>query len=301
MSSELIREQVIGPWRTLVSEQVATVPLTVITTLLAILRQWQGAFTCEDNFAQKNFGVPSLLVRIDCAPALDGGVGIYEVEERPSGVGVTREINPDFRERLGAWLKGAPDFKVLVSPRRGSPGTDDFLWAELAESGYDGPLLIRAEPEETEFHHLAQRSISSLLTKGDKSYGRQLGWWKEVGYEYFMYGLPWDKGFCLKPKQSSKCRGVHIFPPASYGEAPGRSHRKQIRSALNKARLYLQPWVAPGSAVCGGEEYLVLWRIFFGYDVAKKDWRPLGGHWIGRKNLRLHGATDAVHAPLLIG
>ncbi len=309
MQGELVVKQgngvvtrAIGPWQVRCSSWQETVSTVQASELATVLRAWQQVFSKEGTFAQTEFNTPSLLVRVDCAPS-NSGLGIYEVEERPAGVGIAAAVNAGFATRLAVWRLTVPEFKVVVSPRRGEPGTDDYLWCPVAETDYLGLVLVRSEPDETEFHHLASRSISSIRTKGDKSYGVPLGWWREArSFER----LPWQEGFCLKPCQGSKCRGVHVFPPKTSrpgGKAgSGASTKSQVERALEVAgRMYLQPYQPPLRRELEGLEYRVIWRLFFGFEPAKKSWIPLGGIWTGRaSSFRIHGSSDSLSGPLVV-
>lgn len=294
--------RMIGPWEVRCASWQETVSAKQCAEMISVLQAWQKVFPPEDTYARAQFGTPSLLARIDCAPS-ESGLGIYEVEERPAGLGATVLMNSDFAARLAAWRATVPDFRVVVSSRRGAPGTDDYLWCPVAEEGYTGPVLVRAEPDETEYHHLAPRSIATLISKGDKSYGVPLGWWHEVKAGE---SLPWDEGFCLKPIQGSKCRGVHVFAPKHDrpgGKAgSGTSTRSQVERALDASgRMYLQAYQPPLRRLFEGKEYRVIWRFYFGYEPTSRAWVPLGGVWTGRVGtLRIHGSKDSLFGPLVV-
>lgn len=289
----------VGPWNFNKSEQVEVMSIDIQEHLRGVIENWAGVFIWEDTYVRRHCHVPSLLVRVDCVPT-SNVVGIYEIEERPGGVGLTRAINCQFADLLTKVESGWPAFGIVVSPRR-KDGTDDFLWRPTVNpETYQGALLIRADPDEQEFHILARRSVSSLCSKGDKSYGIELGWWKSVERQE---ELPWDEGFCLKPLQSSKCEGVHIFPPKGTRSSLGGSTRGQIRQELKQRHeMYCQPYIHPKPwDNSDGVQYFGIWRAFFGYDLVHRSWMPLGGVWNAVPNsLRVHGGKHAVFGPLVL-
>ena len=44
----------------------------------------------------------------------------------------------------------------------------------------------------------------------------------------------------------------------------------------------------------------MIFRIFYGYDPGKRQWKCLGGNWNARHNLRIHGASDALFGPAVV-
>ena len=305
-----IRTVELGPWEFQTTDRAEFVTASQVNELQHALRRWQEVFSREDTLAQREFNVPSLLVRVDCTPTPQG-LRIYEVEERPSGLGVASTIAPGFATRLRSQLQQLPPFQVVVSPQRGWPGTDDFVWATAATTAPPmGAVLVRAEPEESGFHSLAPRSISAVREKGNKDYGVALGWWQLVTAAD-VNQLPWDQGFCLKPIQGSKCRGVEIFAPAGLRprrrdgrpgqNGNGTSTRTRVTNALiERGQMYLQPLIRPQELLLNGAVHYATWRIFFCYG-GRGQWRPLGGVWVARpETYRLHGAKDSVAGPLVL-
>ena len=207
-----------GSWYVNVCNRVVRFPGWAQRAGRDYLASWQKHFANEETWAKKEMGVPSLIVRLDCV-LIDGSLRIYEVEERPAGIGITNKMNPKFADGLADIRRFWPDFKVVVSPNR--TGGDDHLWAEVAEhGGFDTEIvLVRAEPEEKDYHKYAPRSISSVVSKGNKSYGVPLGFWKSVSDSQSQ--LPWDEAFVLKlsPKLDLAasapllCAGITTYSP----------------------------------------------------------------------------------------
>lgn len=267
---------------------------------VSLLKKWATVFPYENSWVQKEFSVPSLIVRLDCVVHQDK-VFLFEVEERPAGIGVTAKLNATFSQKLFDLQTEWPEINSLVSPRRTT--SDDCLWLETVSleevKKSDKLLFIRAEPEETVFHALLERSVSTLLTKGDKSYGERMGLWKEVNKNDFSH-LPWERGFCLKPLKSSKCQGIEIWSPDfRKKKIGGLSTKTRIEKTLNQyGRMYLQEFISP--MVDPDEKKLAMaYRVFFGYKPSLGSYVFLGGLWNARPNLKIHGAQDTLMGPII--
>ncbi len=289
-------------WSFITSTHKEMLSPEVIEQALDFLGRWSGVFPKEDSWSQKNFGVPSVIVRLDCV-VKEGKMLIYEAEERPAGIGIATQLNLSFTENLSRIRAQWPQFKSLVSPLRES-FCDDFLWLKSismeAALNNGALLLIRAEPEEKDFHPLICRSVSSLLFEGDKSYGISLGLWREVSAEDFD-SLPWDTGFCLKPRRGSRCRGIEIWLPNDEKKkvkAGGTSTRSRIKRTLETyGKMYLQDFIEPMRSPIS-ENLFMIHRVFFGYSPGSNSYAYLGGLWNARPNLKIHGATDTVIGPV---
>lgn len=279
------------PWTVTITESTFAVTQHNIDAGAALLQRWAARFPVEHTLAQKRFGVPSLMVRLDCA-INNGRLAVYEIEERPAGVGICSIVNPLFRERLNEISAHWPAFVVLTSPQREEVG-DDYLWANVVH-GYPDALkngtavLVRAEPNEREFHEVAERSISSVREKGNKSYGVPMGLWHRVSTSQ---DLPWDLAFCVKPCVGSKMAGVEIWDPL---KRHGHSTRSRIeRTMIQYGSMYCQSFIPPYNTGLPDRPYGLL-RLFYGYHVPTRTWAYIAGHGIARNNVRGHGAADAL-------
>lgn len=299
-------EKRLNGWSLNFSEQTEKFGKTCSDKAISLLKKWADAFPKEDSWVQNSYGVPSLMVRLDCVRNPDGNLEIFEVEERPAGIGFAIELNPSFKIRFDELRKKWPKIYTVISSRR--EGHDDTLWAEQIspeKARENGRLLIiRAEPEETDFHPLAKKSVSTLLMKGDKSYGLKMGLWESVKNDDFE-NFPWKKGFCLKPIKNSKCRDIEIWHPIyrkkKYNGVTigGLSTRNQIQRTLEKnQKMYLQPFIMPMNSSFF-EGYLMAFRVYFGYNPDKGIYDFIGGLWNARKNVRIHGASDTITGPVI--
>lgn len=278
-------------------------------------------FNEEPTYVQQKHNLPSLITRIDCTvtdddavisightdgwwDTVNGVVQPYEVEERPAGMGVTAMFNPQFR---GMWevMQGLwPEFGVVIEPDRTWYDDDLIFPPSLVHFGPnppgDGLLLVRAEREKPEYHVLAGRSVSTLRSEGDKSYGAKLGWWTLITSPA---DLP-EKSTghtVLKPLVGSRTHGLIMAPSTNATKQRGMSTRARLIRGLESkiatsGGMYLQPW-HPGLQAAGQNMAL---RIFYGYDPAKDRWLCLSGMWALRGSAVVHGAGDTIFGPAVM-
>lgn len=281
----------IGQWDVNFCRREIVFPAIAVTQALQFLESWKDCFVSEQTWVRKHHKVPSLFVRFDCI-VRDGQLIVYEIEERPAGLGISSRANPDFAAALLSVANRWPQFSVKVSPLRRA--TDDHLWQEAIgwpQNGTSELVLVRAEPEETEFHSLEPNSVSSLKGKGNKSYGERMGLWKRVA---ITADLPWDRCFVLKPLCGSKLRDLEIWDPK---KRPGSSIRDKVEASLcrNKEMFY-QEFFDPMETGIAKFPWMIF-RVFFAFDPVTGSWQCLGGNWNARHNLRIHGASDAIFGP----
>lgn len=259
---------------------------------------WNKIFPTENTWIRKNHGIPSLIVRLDCT-VQNGELKLYEVEERPAGIGVTRQVNPQFKEKLASISKTWPGFKSVVSPLR--RGSDDSSWREtidLETAAKNKELvLVRAEPAETEFHTLAGQSVSTIQHKGDKQYGEKMGLWSPVSS---IDQLDWGQAFVLKPRKGSKTQEVFFWHPTER-RLQGLSTKTKIMNILSgqPEGMYLQPYHPPMESEIPDASHMI-YRVFYGYNIQKKKWECLGGVWNARPNVKVHGAGDTIFGPVVV-
>jgi hypothetical protein len=280
--------------------------------LVDAIQQWEKAFVCEDNAVQEVFGKPSLLVRMDYVRSLDDSVSIYEVEERPCGVGMGYQFQPhfwgSFIDLFEKWRTVCGDIGMVISSKR-IDTCDDKKWADALKLPiFYSPNVpidnrmywVRANPDEVEYHKLIPRSLTTIATEGNKEYGKHLGWWYDIPDDVDQ--LPWKTGFALKPAQGSRCNVLLIN--TSKGRQYGGIHTKSRakRDLLDGKWKYYQGWIQPEVLDFLPDGHFSFRRVFFGWDPVYKEWQCMGGFYTGRPNwqTRLHGATDSVFGPILI-
>lgn len=266
-----------------------------------LVSQWSSLFVKENTWVQQNLGIPTVIARVDASLDPDGNLLPYEIEERPGGIGAATVYNPDFRERLSELKKGWPDFDVVVSEKR--TGHDDGLWASvvrLEDINPDRLYLIRAEPEESEFHKLEPNSVSSLKGKGSKAYGVQMGLWKLVNSPDC---LDWNKPFALKPTQGSKSRDVRLWDPDPKVRRnyQGYATETKIKDTLAHHGVMYEQDFLPPIELHGNEKTLyMIYRVFYGYDIPAQQWKYLGGFYNVRPSKKVHGARDTIFGPVVV-
>ncbi|MGC9603617.1 MAG: hypothetical protein ABSF47_04085, partial [Minisyncoccia bacterium] len=202
-------------------------PKGLMGRALGYIDVWKNSFPAEETLAQREFGVPSLIIGLDCAPK-DDNLGLYEIEERPDGIGLSAIMDSGFRNRLiqamFSWGERgrSPNVYAVISPRKGV--SDDFIWTNTALDSKEldsGFVIVRAEPNEDDFFRFERSSISSVRQKGSRSYGVALGLWKEISLEN-LDSASWPKRFVLKPKQGGETHDILIW----VDNTPNESNRK---------------------------------------------------------------------------
>lgn len=266
-----------------------------------LISNWTQCFPYESTWVQKNVGLPSILIRLDMV-VTPRGIEVFEVEERPAGFALLASISSrfrlEFRQMIDEWeLAFGRKIGVVVSTRRRS-GEEELMQNVLDLRVHRGVpkedsgvlYIVRAEPEESDYHCLQDRSISTLLTKGMKDYGVPLHLWRHVPDD--VAELPWSTGFALKPHQGSKMHGTFLYHPSL---PPGSVSRTRVESLVrNKQVEYVQDWIEPEHHSFLPKDYFLVRRIFWGWSPQKAAWKCMGGPWVARSNVRVHGATDAI-------
>ncbi len=272
----------------------------------ALIAQWLTHFPRErDTLIEQRLGIPSPIIRLESFVLPDGTIAPIEIEERPAGIGVSGNLNPSFAEKfgdlLGKWEEAlGKKIGVLVSHERGDRVGDDVIWTQqLGRPLHQGldqrdpglAYLVRSEPGETDYHQIAPQSIATVKHKGDKSYGEPMGLWSRI---QDPADLPWTERFVYKPLRGSKGKGIHVFSPVRK-EFEGVATRGKIEAEFAaQGGGFVQPFHQPEKADFLPGDLHVLRRIFFGYDPAQQKYVNLGGFWTARKNIKIHGATDAI-------
>jgi len=284
----------------------------------------KAALPCPPiTYAERVFGIPSCLVRIDASfEALNRNSseeeikkGIYEVEARPAGLGVFLTIalrdNPEMIKHFGEvfnQFEGFGGFVILpsVGPRAEDTRTAaEILRLPFYELGRTPPksglLWVRGGNEDRQnlketFDRLEQQSLCPVSGHGDKNYLLKMGLARPVNSPD---ELPWDEGFVIKPLVGSKMDGVAIYlPPAKqkeyFGKKPpqGLSTRTKVLNLLeeNSRPFIFQKISLP---LREGNQFTIA-RLYFGWELIENKWKFIGGLWNSRPNLRVHGASDAV-------
>lgn len=293
-------------WGHNISSQREVFPRAAISQALSLIARWCETFPRSGSWAEKEYGVPSLLIRLDCV-CKDGVLAIYEIEERPCGVGVTLHENADFRPRFEAVRRTWPE---IVSVRADERVTDDSLWmreVSLEEAHtVDAALLVRSRPEDARYHALEPRAISTVTLEGDKRYGIALGMWTpmtwvEDGEGGYIDNFP-SSSFVAKPLQGTRARSVLVYMPKEERAPLPRRARKslategQVRRAVQRQPMVMQPFIWPQQR---GEEFLI-YRMYFAYNTQQHEYVPVGGMWTATDELVVHGTDRSTFGPLVM-
>lgn len=301
-------------WTVNVSDQSDQVTAHTVAHLIEFVQRWATTW-CElhpnePTAARREFGVPSLIVRMDYLHSQVADPFIFELEERPQGAGLAWMLSKSFRARFDPLKKRWPHFCAVIAPER--RGGDDYIWVPGGEVSLDSALqqqdgvIVRCEPHQEQFWALEQRSLSTVKTEGNKQYGVTLGLWQTITR---AGALPSDRtGFAIKPPAGSKCAGLFIYHPTLYRVHGAGAHsydrvRREAQAHIDKFGFcYLQPFAYPPEKEHEGRRLSVMHRLFFGWDPRSKEWLPLGGNWVSRPApcARIHGSSDGCSGPLLL-
>lgn len=297
-----VTELQLGQWSIRYIDAEVRLPQEINEQALNLLNTWQNVYPKEDTWVQRNYGVPSLLVRID-GTVVDGQLKAYEIEDRPQGAGLSLSLNSEFKSRLEKVRETWPRIVAVVSENR--KGTDDHLIYDVVHApDPSDKILVRAEPWEADFHKYQSNSVSTVLTEGDKSYGESMGFWNRIN---FPEEVDWNKACVVKPLQGSKAKDVMVWIPDKmvYGQkvTNGVFTRTKIGNmilAKNGEGVYVQPFYPPIPLVLDDETQWMALRIFYGYNLQTRQWEALGGLSNSRKNMIIHGAQDTTFNPINI-
>lgn len=249
-----------------------------------IIPQWRWTFPSESTYVMKRYSVPSLIVRVDGTleqTFFGKKFRIYEVEERPTGIGWLVTLDEKAKEKFEAIRKWWPPIAVA---RDNQMPPDDNLWVGSEIFDYETALsmlkgrrwIVRAEPFEKKMRIFQDYAVTPVVEKGNKIYGEKMGWWipaEEVNWEKVI-----SKGFVLKPKRGSKGKEILIFPPEER-----KSYLEKIMKkieGIDLKKYYLQKFYPPSKS----EGKYFLFELFFAFSTKTDTWEFLGGLWVSRRD-----------------
>lgn len=301
-----------GEWDMNISTTPEHFSLKAIEQAHEFIARWVQVFPKGETWVGKEYGVPSLIVRFDCIINKEGKLQVYELEERPCGIGVTSHLVPQFGRELKAIRKTWPHFLWVEAKNR---ITDDAFWLgtprTLAEAErMDELVLVRSRPSDKDFHKLESRAVSSVRHEGDKTYGEAMGLWSraELVKDRCVNGVHINyvpMGSCVvKPLQGTRTYGVDFLMAGNdLNTFQGRYKEFTLERFISRVRkegaVYCQPFIPPMK-----RKYLpnmgMIYRLYFGFDCLARDYKPLGGVWMAHKDLLIHGRPDSISGPLLL-
>jgi hypothetical protein len=242
---------------------------------------WQHNLPQEETGVFRMFGVPSLVVALDCAPG--NCLNVIDIEGGAAGLGFAKEINIKTEERLKKIQCDWPKVRFLVSQSLFTKH-DHHLWLDCAyqmgaSRQADLLFVIANQGEMADYSGL---SATPLATRGDKSYGD--GWlWHDVGpADFDSLFAEYPEGFCLRRHVGVNMKGLYIFHPKH--SIKGSSTRTQMLRVLEEnGTMYCQSFK---QSVFSIRPDPTVHRVFFLYDVKSREYVYAGGLLISRKNLK---------------
>lgn len=265
-----------------------------------------------DAPASEQLGCPSSLIRLDMIKDEDGKLNLCEVEERPSGLGVSATLNKEFFPHLKMWWEsaGQPSFFVsegrMKEMRKGvvdqNGFCDDFVVAELLGARYkvggeppkDGILHIRSLRSEIFSESILRRCLTSTEREGDKSYLITMGLATQVSQG------DWASPFVVKLRSGSRMEGVRLWhPDKNVREKLAFHGRKSIEEFLSIDDSMVQPFYRSEIHKVGEKEYFPTYR-FYWYWMGNK-YHPAGGMVYLNRGVRGHATPETICLPLIFG
>lgn len=282
----------------------------------------------EPTYVQELVGIPSLIVRIDCTIDENGDIVAYELEDSPSGQGITDKVHSyikgeGIKEKLINHYTGTIGDvpHVLVSGHR-SHGTDDniivgpekYIFNEIP-TNVDGPVIVKAIPGIKESHaaylHLQSQAIAPLVTEGDKSYAVSMGDLKEVESETDLLVCTDGElaSQVAKSRLGSMAMGISMYLNPTerkrYGKRGTVTASKlsaKIAEYQERGGALLQRFVAPIQFDNPEGRNNAIMRVFVLLDTkdGKVTAEAIGGCYVARPELIVHGASNAVAGAVLV-
>ncbi len=242
---------------------------------------------------------PSPLIRVDMAPVNVGGnvpAALYEVETRPAGLGVLLSLLP---QKKALWQEVFAHCRGFVRTPE-SPIQDDQLCAEIlglpffesiGEVNGHRPLWIRSDV----LDEVEDISLVPIREDGDKRYLLRLGLAERISSR----DLDFDQNFAIKPIRGARCTDVQIYLNSQTRKKfAGSATKSQIQRIISgrEDQFLVQSFIAPEEINYQDKPSWLIWRIFFGWINGR--YEPVGGLWVARRSLKIHGARDSICGPL---
>lgn len=277
------------------------------------LRDFLSVRRVESTYIERMHNAPSWMVRVE-GVIHDNVFHVFEVEDRPAGIGMLKKyVDPEgLRLHFEEWR----DVVVVDSGSRN--GIDDQHWGarlvSLDEAKTSRALvLVRARPEEEQFHLLVDQAVAPVVLEGDKLYGEKLRWWYRVSKTSddlpLILALIEGSSVVVKPFVGTRARGVHVYVPEDLRSLLGLHGCSDVRSfntikkQVNTPQgCFIQPFMLPMKFGWRPEEEWGIVRVYFRYSIKEKKYKLLEGcpgFWNTRPNsLVIHGTQDAFFGPL---
>lgn len=300
------------------SEQTIVLTHQHTDDLSAVIKDCvEGFEATEPTLVQREYGVPSLVVRADFTVTKEG-IQVYECEERPAGLGIAHValkrldqtgLLPGVAHHYGQ-LTG--DLPHVVRHPNAAPNDDGLVFSvtELAHDGVPrGPLLFRGEPGDLHDHPqrraLIDNSVSTVTDKGSKRH--------TVTIENMQAQVACpdsipetETSFVIKPTQGSKTHGVYVYLASADRQIHGKHGTVTYTKAVDAVKN-----AAPGTMLVEGfkppipvemPDGKVGNLILRAFALVHPNHRieVIGGTFVARKEVLVHGASNAINGSLVI-
>lgn len=289
-------------------------------------------YTPEPTLVNELFALPSLLTRVDCTIDEQGNISPYEMEDSPSGQGITNAlltasgqdgIRDIVRGHFEAMLGELPT--IIVSNAR-NHGTDDrliFGGDRYIGIGNDptaintkAPVIVKAIPglesSRTAYMKLREQAVAPLETEGDKTYAEKIGLLACIRTADELL-LDETGALCsqvVKARLGSMALGVSIYLTGAdkkrFGSA-GTVTASRLKRDLEKYSeenegSLLQAFIPPIQIENAEGRSNAILRVFTLLDRQGGQVRAqaIGGCYVARNEVLLHGASNAVSGAVLV-
>ncbi len=285
-----------------------------------IVTRCAESFPKEGTLVESTLGVSSILVRLDCTVS-DTGIEVFECEERPAGIGVTDLVlrsagfegfAPAIHDHYQDYFGVSP----VVVRHPNAKINDDSVMFDVIEASSDlsiplKPLIARGEPSdfsgESYRDRLVEWSVSTVMTKGQKAHTVSIPDLKAKIATQDNIPPP-EESFTIKPVAGSKARGVFVYlsPPdrKRHGKHGTRTHAKVINTVAEQPRgsFIIEEFKAPVRVNMPDEKIgnLILRLFALIHPEPPKRATVIGGSYVARPELVVHGATNAINGPIIV-
>jgi hypothetical protein len=286
----------------------------------------------EPTGVQAQFGLPALVVRVDCT-IQNGQVLPYEMEDSPSGIGVSDRFiraasGNEFKERvLEHYESTIGDTPHLIISGLRKHGTDDELVVGADKYHYKhgstaipaiepgAPVIVKAIPGDAQSHlpylELQKDCVAPLVTEGDKSYAERLGIVRTIAGPDELKRVNGElRSQVIKARLGSMAMGVSVYLTAEdrskYGKGglvkSGRLTR-DLERYINNGGALIQDFHPPIQLVNSARRNNAILRVFVLLNRDKNsevEARAIGGAYVARPELIVHGASNAISGAVLV-
>ncbi len=267
-----------------------------------------NAMVRENTLVTRRFDIPTLVARLDCT-VQNGIVLPYELEERPAGIGVTTQLlGSNFSEDIKDHYKGHIGETPLVAMGPTEVSDDSLVFQTVGlDDRSDSPCIVRGLPDTVGAHEnalqLIERSVSTIQLEGDKTYTLKAS---GFGARKVIKGEKLDPqvSTVTKPLQGSQARGVYVYlspeDRAIHGKR-GTITASKMQSILERDTPQLRESFAPPIRLRGQDGTVgnMILRVFVLVHPTKEP-EVIGGAFVIRKELIVHGASNAIAGGVVV-